>query len=209
MRTFISASIVAAFLIVSCSKLPTIPTQIIHDTDSVFVTQIDTIFQIDTLRTVEIDSFFGEIHDTTYIDTTRSPQRIGFFVNAQFGIRADREPKTHDTVFDVPREGFYRVFAFVYFNSGNEQKNESLFLTIGSDNLAGPINGNPFVIVNDRNDSLVRDIRYAGTFFLSKGTNTIRTMHYSLISDLFPDFLNGDIRGAESVYVEKFCFISL
>jgi hypothetical protein len=44
--------------------------------------------------------------------------------------------------------------------------------------------------------------RDAGTFLLNAGQNHIDLYHYAQISDRAPQFLNGPIRGAESVYLQ-------
>ena len=105
------------------------------------------------------------------------------------------------------KEGYYKLFASVNYNSSTEQSNENFYmLVVNQDGRVqypqdanasdGRLDGNGveqrYFIVED--DSLASaDLpleREAGIFYLSAGTNTIQVWHYSNIADRFPAFLN-------------------
>jgi hypothetical protein len=108
---------------------------------------------------------------------------------------------------EIPRAGRYRVVAEAWFNSGDDQLNESFYLEIRhNDVVALPEDRNAHnrkVVVDEPGEPHVAS-KDAGTFRLSRGSNSIDLYHYAEISHLAPQFLNGPLSGAESVTVLGF-----
>lgn len=180
----------------ACSKLPVNPIEIreipIHDT---------TIVIIDTSR---VDTVYI---DTTKVDTFQVTKPIEISIFDGFHLRADKSDseKTHQTIVEIEEEGLYQVYVKAFFNSGISQKNESAFLTVNSH---CPIDGDPFVVIQDTNDETrLKEVMYGGAFYFEKGLNVIETSHYCLISSIYPEFLNGRMIGAESIYIEGFVLV--
>ena len=104
--------------------------------------------------------------------------------------------------------GYYKVTATIWYNSGDDQRNESLFILVkGSDGvLRGPQdpNAGPYKVVPDDPGPPHVAARNAGTFYFTEGINVLQAHHYWTISTAFPEFLNGPITGPESVYTMGF-----
>ena len=109
----------------------------------------------------------------------------------------------------ILQEGYYRVSATVWYNSGDVQKNESFFITI-KDNLQNEIypedsNAGLFKVVPDDPGEAHLSERNAGLFYLQPGDVTFVLHHYYTISEEYPQFIvDGPINGPESVEVVSF-----
>lgn len=103
---------------------------------------------------------------------------------------------------EVP--GYYHVIAAGFFNSGDDQANESFFITFvdaqGIEHTPiDPNAGSYKVIPDDPGPPHVAE-KDAGTFYLNQGENTVRLSHYYVIANQFPNFVNGRIvTGVQSV----------
>ena len=112
---------------------------------------------------------------------------------------------------DIQIPGYYRVIAEVDFNSGDNQKNESFFILVEdpAGSLRSPLDPNAglYKVVPDDPGPAHLAYKDAGTFYLSKGMNTIELHHYAEIADEYPDFaVEAPITGAESVRIFSFTF---
>jgi hypothetical protein len=109
----------------------------------------------------------------------------------------------------VTQEGYYRVSATVWYNSGDDQKNESFFIVI-SDEFNRKIypkdaNAGSYKVVPDDPGAPHTAVRDAGLFYLSRGQIAIDLHHYYTISKQYPQFIvDGPINDAESVEVISF-----
>lgn len=109
----------------------------------------------------------------------------------------------------IVQEGYYRISATVWYNSGDNQKNESFFIVI-SDKFNRMIypkdpNAGMYKVVPDDPGAPHTAIRDAGLFYLSRGQITIDLHHYYTISKQYPQFIvDGPINDAESVEVISF-----
>jgi hypothetical protein len=103
----------------------------------------------------------------------------------------------------IQKAGYYRIFAEAWFNSGDEQKNESFYILARHNNgaVSSPRDGNAGVykVVDDEAGLPHASTRDSGTFYLDAGLNMIDMHHYAKISAVYPQFLNGPITGPESV----------
>jgi len=131
-----------------------------------------------------------------------------FLFEVTVGVRADiGEEEMHADVVDVNIQipGYYRIIPKVLYNSGDEQKNESFYLTVlsPSGTISTPVDSNagPYKVVPDDPGPPHAAWRDAGLFYLPGGVNTIKMHHYALIADQYPQFLNGPISGPESVEI--------
>ncbi len=129
------------------------------------------------------------------------------------GVRIDRGPEQMQVNMSdvtIEHDGYYRVWANMVHDSGDEQLNESYFITIiDEDSLVSTpsdSNAGPYKVIADypgmTSDPVFED---GGLFYLKSGLHTIRLHHYIQISDEYPQFLNGVMGGphgeAESLYV--------
>ena len=109
----------------------------------------------------------------------------------------------------VTQEGYYRVSATVWYNSGDDQKNESFFIVI-SDEFNRKIypkdpNAGSYKVVPDDPGAPHTAVRDAGLFYLGRGQVAIDLHHYYTISKQYPQFIvDGPINDAESVEVISF-----
>lgn len=122
------------------------------------------------------------------------------------GVRADqREKDMHVDVVDVNirYDGFYRIHANVLYNDGDEQNNESYYLTVesatGFVSTGVDTNAGPYVVVVDNPGPRHSIWRDSGLFFFQTGLNKIKLHHYAAIMEKYPQYLNGPINGPESV----------
>lgn len=131
---------------------------------------------------------------------------------AEGGVRADKgEDGYYDrnvASFEVITAGDYLIYAEVWYNSGDEQLNESFYLQLRdrSNRTILPKNPNAglnYVVEDDPGDPHTK-MQESGAFALTKGTHKIDLTHYAKISNMYPQFLNGPIDGPESVKVLGF-----
>jgi uncharacterized repeat protein (TIGR01451 family) len=108
---------------------------------------------------------------------------------------------------NIQNPGFYRVSAKIaYSDSSKGQNNESFYLQVCNEDstiCTNPCDANagPYKVVEDmsaKGDTLTRD---AGVFYFNAGHNIIMLNHYVLIADDFPEFVNDQIKGPESVHL--------
>jgi hypothetical protein len=138
-------------------------------------------------------------------------------VMSESGVRADKGAAgmQHLTAasFQVHASGQYRVMAEVWYNSGDEQLNESFYVQIrnGSGNIASPDNPNAGAnrVVEDEAGDPHTASRGCGLFTLSAGSQTIELFHYAKIASQHSQFLNGPIDGPESVKILGFKLVYL
>jgi len=133
-------------------------------------------------------------------------------ISTQSVVRADQGENGYHSYaagsFNVESAGEYRVYAEVWYNSGDDQLNESYYLDI-SDNLGNlelPRDrnaGNQKVIADDPGMPHTKT-RDSGVFKLNVGQHQINIHHYAKISDNYPQLLNGSINGPESVKILGF-----
>ncbi len=105
----------------------------------------------------------------------------------------------------VAREGYYKLTAEVWYNSGEYQKNESFFIRMrDAGGTVYPQTGNAgsdWVVPDDPGEPHLA-LREVGVFYLKQGTTTLELHHYYTISAQYPQFvIDGPITGAESVEV--------
>ena len=108
----------------------------------------------------------------------------------------------------IQTPGYYRIFSEAWFNSGNDQKNESFYLLVRLSNgtVSSPREGNAgvYFVVADEAGPPHTSTRDSGTFYFDAGVNVIEMHHYAKIAGAYPQFLNGPIEGPESVSVLGF-----
>ena len=110
--------------------------------------------------------------------------------------------------FDVETAGTYRVLAQVWYNSGDNQLNESFYLEIRDDSgqlklPQDPNAGQRKVVPDDPGEPHTAS-RPSGEFDLASGTHSIDVYHYAKIAPSYPQFLNGNLNGPESVKILGF-----
>ncbi len=108
--------------------------------------------------------------------------------------------------FTIKASGDYEISMNTEY-SGDDQLNESYFIRIkyGSEFLF-PLNPNAGkdLVVAD-NGAVGYVLRPSGVFAFREGMElSIHVFHYYLISDEFPEFLNGEMGDAESVHADEF-----
>jgi len=109
----------------------------------------------------------------------------------------------------IEKAGFYKILAEVFYNSGDEQLNESFFVGVKNaqaiQQWPTDPNAGVYKVVPDDPGPAHVTFREAGTFSLSAGTNVIQLHHYVTIANQYPDFIvNGPIIRAESVTIKSF-----
>ncbi len=114
----------------------------------------------------------------------------------------------HVAEVDIKTRGKYRIDTTVWYNSGDEQKNESFYLELQdeSGNKTKPLNPNAggYKVVPDDPGEPHTVMRDSGTFPFSPGKYFINVYHYAKIANQYPQFINGSINGAESVHIKGF-----
>lgn len=127
-------------------------------------------------------------------------------------VRADQGESGYvdrDVVtFDITTAGRYQVFAEVWYNSGDSQRNESFYIQIRSQSGIEHAPQNPnagvFRVVPDDPGAPHTSSRASGVFNLSSGIHSIDLYHYAKIAEIYPQFVNGEISGPESVKIVGF-----
>lgn len=138
-------------------------------------------------------------------------------LSAQSSVRADKGEAGYADLsaasFNVSKAGRYRVYAKVWYNSGDAQLNESFYLELrkGNGDVFYPVNPNAgrHKVVPDDPGTPHTKMRRAGVFRLSPGTYDIDVYHYAKIAAQYPQFLNGSIAGPESVKILGFKIVYL
>ncbi len=146
-----------------------------------------------------------------------TPPVDDILVLADVSIRADRGPQgmveRAAGLFQIQTAGKYKVMAEVWYNSGDTQRNESYYLEFESTTNSSILPKNPNaglqrVVPDDPGDPHTVS-RNSGVFGLKQGAHLINVYHYGVISDSYPEFLNGPLAGAESVKILGFRLIYL
>lgn len=127
-------------------------------------------------------------------------------------VRADQGESGYSdrdvVTFDVTTAGKYQVFAEVWYNSGDSQRNESFYIQIRSQSGVETAPQNPnagvFRVVPDDPGAPHTSSRASGVFNLTAGVHSIDLYHYAKIAHIYPQFVNGEISGPESVKIVGF-----
>ncbi len=110
--------------------------------------------------------------------------------------------------FEITSAGTYKVLTEVWYNSGDDQLNESFYLKIqnSSGETKQPLNSNAgfYKVVPDDPGAPHTASRESGQFKLDPGMHSINVFHYAKIANYYPQFINGQIDGAESVHILGF-----
>ncbi len=124
-------------------------------------------------------------------------------------IRADL---TDDYLFrvigevDIQVPGHYRIIANTFYNSGDEQHNESYYMLVFAPDgsVVTPVDSNagPYKVVPDDPGPKHGAKRDAGLFYLERGVNRIEVHHYFKIYKEYPQFVNIAMGGSESVRID-------
>ena len=115
--------------------------------------------------------------------------------------------KMHSKVaeINVKEPGYFRINPLIDYNSGDDQLNESFYITItspdGTEITPQRPNAGPYKIVVDSPGPAHFAWRDAGRFNIPKGINTIYLHHYGAIDSLYPELLNGPMSWGESVHI--------
>lgn len=133
-------------------------------------------------------------------------------VPATVDVRADKGPEGYADrgagSFYVQQSGRYQVLAEVWYNSGDDQENESFYLEIRDERgvTTGPLDANAGVykVVPDDPGEPHMKTQNCGTFHLPEGQHFIDVYHYAKIAEAYAQFLNGPIDGPESVKILGF-----
>lgn len=127
-------------------------------------------------------------------------------------VRADKGDEgmqdLNAATFEITTAGTYKVLTEVWYNSGDDQLNESFYLEIrdsaGDIKLPTDPNAGFHKVVPDDPGAPHTATRESGTFKLSAGTFSLDVYHYAKIANFYPQFINGSIDGPESVKILGF-----
>ncbi len=138
-------------------------------------------------------------------------------VSAQVNVRADKGEsgmkQLDAATIEIETAGRYLVYAEVWYNSGDDQRNESFYLELRDSSSRVKLPRNPnagthLVVPDDPGEPHTMS-RASGEFKLSAGTHSIDVYHYAKIAAQYPQFLNGAIDGPESVKILGFKLVYL
>jgi uncharacterized repeat protein (TIGR01451 family) len=118
--------------------------------------------------------------------------------------------KLHAANVTITTAGFYSIDATSIFDSGDDQLNESYFLTVvnsdGSEQSPQTGNAGNYFVVEDAGGPASSSNEYAGVFWFDEGVNKVYLNHYSLIWDANPEFKNlPEDPWTESVAIHALC----
>jgi len=127
-------------------------------------------------------------------------------------VRADQGESgmsdLNGTSFEITTAGRYKLLTEVWYNSGDEQLNESFYIEIappaGGVVLPQDPNAGFHKVIADDPGTPHTATRESGLFELSTGSHRIDVYHYAKIATFYPQFLNGEINGPESVKILGF-----
>ena len=138
-----------------------------------------------------------------------------FLLNAYVGVRADHGPDemvADMAPVEVQYPGYYRMYPNMVHDSGDEQLNESYYLTVHHEDgtVSTPVDANagPYKVVPDIPGFTKPIFEDAGLFYFKQGISIIKLHHYAKIYEDYPQFLNPPMGGttqhsqAESVYIQ-------
>lgn len=181
----------------------------------------DIIFTTPGIRIVRATAFnlagYASASDTIEVVEPSVVTVEDILIMAESGVRADKGAAGMEqqsaASFQVQTGGRYRVMAEVWYNSGDNQRNESYYLQLrdGSGNVKLPKNPNAGVnkVVEDDAGDPHTVSQESGDFKLAAGTHSIDLYHYAKTSAQYPQFLNGPIDGPESVKILGFKLVYL
>lgn len=153
-------------------------------------------------------SGYASATDTVEVVSQHVDETVAdIIVPADAMVRADKGEegynKLNAATVEISKAGYYRITAEAWFNSGDDQKNESFYILVRHTNgtTSSPRDGNAgvYMVVEDEAGAPHTSTRDCGAFYLDAGTNNIDMHHYAKIASLYPQFVNGHITGAESV----------
>ena len=114
-------------------------------------------------------------------------------------------------VVDIESAGHYRIWVKTWYNSGDEQQNESYFLTVirpdGQIERPTDPNAGPYKVVADLPGPPRTLMRDAGRFYLPRGQNMLIAHHYVTIADSFPQFWHTPVKMPESVFLQSLALV--
>ena len=155
-------------------------------------------------------SFLFGVPAPIFAGYSPSPADSVILIDVNALVEADSsEGDTHVKVATVSIEhpGHYRIWTKVWYNSGDAQQNESFYLLVKSPsgNLEYPVDSNagPYKVVPDAPGPAHIRWKDAGLFYFHAGENEIHMYHYALIASQYPQFKNGPMGNAESVYLDS------
>lgn len=145
----------------------------------------------------------------------QTPQSITIVIDDTVGVQADWDSTqnrydpnrlhTDVTTVTLTDSGYYRIHIKILYNSGDEQTNETFFMTVLSPDgtTITPVDSNagPYKIVFDDPGPRHTAWRDAGLFHFPSGDNTLQMHHVAAIMDEYPELLNGPLGESESVKV--------
>ncbi len=181
----------------------------------------DIIFTTPGIRIVTATAFnragYASATDTIEVVEPNVVTVEDILISTQVGVRADKGAAGMELLnaatFSVATAGRYRVIAEVWYNSGDDQRNESYYLQLrdGSGNVKLPKNPNAGVnrVAEDDAGDPHTASQESGDFKLVAGSHSIDLYHYAKISAQYPQFLNGPIDGPESVKILGFKLVYL
>ncbi|MDQ7051523.1 MAG: hypothetical protein Q9P14_00955 [candidate division KSB1 bacterium] len=110
-------------------------------------------------------------------------------------------------VIDIAVAGHYRIRVQTWYNSGDEQLNESFFLRVigpdGQTEWPTDPNAGPHKVVADIPGPPQTRWRDAGRFYLKRGRNAIVAQHYITIANSFPQYWHEPVNMPESVFLKS------
>jgi len=145
----------------------------------------------------------------------QTPQTITIVIDDTVGVQADWDATqnrydpnrlhTDVTTVTLTDSGYYRIHIKILYNSGDEQTNETFFMTVLSPDgtTITPMDSNvgPYKVVFDDPGPRHTAWRDAGLFHFPPGDNTLQMHHVAAIMEQYPELLNGPIGESESVKV--------
>ncbi len=147
------------------------------------------------------------------VDVTVDPQVAPIFIPSMAKVAAyhdrDKQVVLNAGQGEISQAGWYQVSASVWYNSGDDQTNESFYIVIktaeGNYRYPRDANAGLYKVVPDDPGAPHVKEREAGLFYLHSGSFTIELHHYVTIAQDYPQFINGgEIAGPESVQVISF-----
>ncbi len=130
-------------------------------------------------------------------------------VKVKVWIRGDlTDAEMHRDVaeIDIAVPGHYRIFADAFYNSGDDQLNETFYLLVrnADGTIEYPVDANagPYKVVVDDPGPKHGAWRDGGLFYFSAGKHVVELHHYYVIADIYPQFINIVMGGSESVRLD-------
>ncbi|MBN1999175.1 DUF11 domain-containing protein, partial [candidate division KSB1 bacterium] len=122
------------------------------------------------------------------------------------GDLTDAEMHSDIADIDITVPGHYRIYANAFYNSGDDQLNESFYLLVrnADGTIEYPVDANagPYKVVVDDPGPKHGAWRDGGLFYFSAGRHVVELHHYYVIADIYPQFINIVMGGSESVRLD-------